>query len=247
MASTNKDRFISKTAQRIAMTLATVACMGLANVAVAAELSNKQTQLIPIAAFTANGDRVRLKQALIDGLEKGLTVNEIKDVLVQMYAYTGFPRSLTGLGTLVNVLEERKAKNIADNMGRSASPRPEGKTVREFGTEVQTRIIGRPASGPVYELSPEIDTYLKEHLFGDIFASDLLTLQEREIATVSALASLPAPAQLQGHINGCLNVEVTPAQLNEFVEVLRKEVGTEQAKLAEDTLERVLKAREAQK
>ena len=209
MASTNKDRFISKTAQRIAMTLATVACMGLANVAVAAELSNKQTQLIPIAAFTANGDTVRLKQALIDGLGKGLTV-------------TGFPRSLTGLGTLVNVLEERKAKNIADNMGRSAS-------------------------GPVYELSPEIDTYLKEHLFGDIFASDLLTLQEREIATVSALASLPAPAQLQGHINGCLNVGVTPAQLNEFVEVLRKEVGTEQAKLAEDTLERVLKAREAQK
>ena len=123
---------------------------------------------------------------------------------------------------MVNVLEERKAKNIADNMGRSAS-------------------------GPVYELSPEIDTYLKEHLFGDIFASDLLTLQEREIATVSALASLPAPAQLQGHINGCLNVGVTPAQLNEFVEVLRKEVGTEQAKLAEDTLERVLKAREAQK
>lgn len=85
MASTNKDRFISKTAQRMAMTLATVACMGLPNVAVAAELSNKQTQLIPIAVFTANGDTVKLKQALIDGLEKGLTVNEIKDVLVQMY------------------------------------------------------------------------------------------------------------------------------------------------------------------
>lgn len=61
MASTNKDRFISKTAQRIAMTLATVACMGLANVAAAAELSNKQTQLIPIAVFTANGDMVKLK------------------------------------------------------------------------------------------------------------------------------------------------------------------------------------------
>ena len=83
MASTNKDRFISKTAQRMAMTLA--ACMGLPNVAAAAELSNKQTQLIPIAVFTANGDTVKLKQALIDGLEKGLTVNEIKDVLVQMY------------------------------------------------------------------------------------------------------------------------------------------------------------------
>lgn len=247
MASITKNRSILKTTKCIAMAMTTVACIGTANVATAAELSNKQSQIISIAAFTANGDTVKLKQALIAGLEKGLTVNEIKDVLVQMYAYTGFPRSLTGLGTLVNVLDERKAKNIVNNMGRAASPRPQGKSVREFGTEVQTKIIGRPASSPVYDLSPEIDTYLKEHLFGDIFASDLLTLQEREIATVAALASLPAPAQLQGHINGCLNVGVTLAQLKEFVEVLRKEVGSEQAKLAEDTLERVLKARKAQK
>ena len=83
---------------------------------------------------------------------------------------------------------------------------PKGTNIRELGTKVQTELIGRPAAGPVYDFSPEIDTYLKEHLFGDIFASDVLDHQAREIATVSALASLPAPTQLRSHLNVCLNV-----------------------------------------
>lgn len=57
-------------------------------------LSAKQRSIIPIAAFTATGDQERLRTALTEGLEAGLTVNEIKEILVQMYAYAGFPRSL---------------------------------------------------------------------------------------------------------------------------------------------------------
>jgi 4-carboxymuconolactone decarboxylase len=57
-------------------------------------LSAIQKSIIPIAAFTANGDREKLKTALNEGLDAGLTVNEIKEILVQMYAYAGFPRSL---------------------------------------------------------------------------------------------------------------------------------------------------------
>ena len=58
-------------------------------------LSAKQRGIIPIAAFTAAGDQERLRTALTEGLEAGLTVNEIKEILVQMYAYAGFPRSLS--------------------------------------------------------------------------------------------------------------------------------------------------------
>jgi len=53
-------------------------------------LNAKQQGIIPIAAFTANGDLEKLKVALNEGLAAGLTVNEIKEILVQMYAYTGF-------------------------------------------------------------------------------------------------------------------------------------------------------------
>lgn len=70
--------------------------------------------------------------------------------------------------------------------------------------------MGRPVAGPVYTFSPNIDTYLKDHLFGAIFANDVLNRRERELATVSALAALPAPAQLRSHLNVCMNVGLTP-------------------------------------
>ena len=139
-------------------------------------LTPKQESIIPIAALTAEGDAARLKTVLADALNrKSMTVNEMKDVLLQMYAYTGFPRSLTGLGVLVNLLDERHAAGITDEKGREATPLPAGTNIRELGTKTQTELVGRPAKGPVYDFSPEIDTYLKEHLFGDIFSSDLLT------------------------------------------------------------------------
>ena len=208
-----------------------------------AALDAREISIVPIAAYTALGNESALKKALIKGLGNGMTVNEIKEVLVQMYAYTGFPRSLTGLGVFVNLLKERRASGINDTVGRGATPLPKSTNIRELGTKVQTELIGRPAAGPVYDFSPEIDTYLKEHLFGDIFASDVLDRQAREIATVSALASLPAPTQLRSHLNVCLNVGLTPDELKEFVKVLRDKVGPKEFDLADQSLKTVLQSR----
>jgi alkylhydroperoxidase/carboxymuconolactone decarboxylase family protein YurZ len=41
-------------------------------------LKAKQKKIIPIAAFTANGDMEKLKTTLHEGLDPGLTVNEIR-------------------------------------------------------------------------------------------------------------------------------------------------------------------------
>ncbi|MCB0160022.1 MAG: carboxymuconolactone decarboxylase family protein, partial [Caldilineaceae bacterium] len=87
-------------------------------------LSATQRSIIPIAAFTANGDLDQLKRALAAGLDAGLTVNEVKEILVQLYAYAGFPRSLNGINTLMTLLDERQAQGITDEAGADASPLP---------------------------------------------------------------------------------------------------------------------------
>ena len=179
-----------------------------------AELTDREASIVPIAAFTANGNQEQLKKALAKGLDNGLTVNEIKAVLEQMYAYTGFPRSLTALGVYVK-----------DTVGREPTPLPESADLHQIGTKTQTELVGRPVAGPVYTFSPNIDTYLKDHLFDAIFANDVLNRRERELATVSALAALPAPAQLRSHLNVCMNVGLTPEELSRFAEEIKKNVG----------------------
>ena len=86
------------------------------------ELSPKEQSIISIAALTAKGDLSNLKPELNTGLEVGLTINQIKEVLVHLYAYCGFPRSIRGLQTFMDVLNERKAKGIRDVLGAESSP-----------------------------------------------------------------------------------------------------------------------------
>lgn len=204
-------------------------------------LSAKQQQIVTIAAFTANGDLQKLKTTLADGLDAGLTINEIKEILVQMYAYAGFPRSLNGINTFMAVLDERGKKGIKDEMGREASPMPSDKNSLEFGTENQTKLIGQPVTGPLYDFAPTIDRFLKAHLFGDIFQRDVLTWQDRELATVAALANIEgANPQLQAHMVFGIRNGLTPEQLREFVSVLRATCGTKVAENAGVVLEQVL-------
>jgi alkylhydroperoxidase/carboxymuconolactone decarboxylase family protein YurZ len=207
-------------------------------------LNAKQKAIIPISAFTASGNINKLKTALNEGLDAGMTVNELKEVLVQMYAYAGFPRSLNGLNTLMIVLEERKKKGIKDKIGKYASPLPSNKSVRELGTEIQTELVGKPISSPVYEFAPIIDTFLKEHLFGDIFSRDVLDFKERELATISALAVLTAEPQLRSHLNVSMNVGLTEIQMREFISILGLKVGKEEADMASKLLDEVVKNRQ---
>ena len=94
-------------------------------------LSTKQQSIVSIAAFTANGNMKRLKTSLNEGLDAGLTVNEIKEILVQLYAYTGFPRSLNSLSAFMGVMEERGKKAVLSgrqhlDLKERAPKRPHG-------------------------------------------------------------------------------------------------------------------------
>ena len=210
-------------------------------------LSAKQQSIIPIAAFTASGDMDRLNAALVGGLDAGLTVNEIKEILVQMYAYAGFPRSLNGIFAFMSVLEERKARGIEDEIGKDASPVPADLNKDEYGAKVRASLAGLdqiPPPSAWQQFSPVIDTFLKEHLFADIFARDTLDFQSRELATVAALANMPGTGgQLRFHLGAAMNTGLTEAQMKDFITVLKSEVGEQEADAASKLLTEVLSTR----
>ena len=171
-----------------------------------------------IACNEAKGDLTALESAIHGGLEAELTVSQIKEALSQLYAYTGFPRSLNALGTLQRVIGDRQAKGVKVLMGEDASPLSDDYDALQQGTEVQTRLTGKPFN---YEFAPATDYYLKAHLFGDIFARDNLTYADRELVTVSALSGLEGvEPQLKAHIAGARNMGVTEDQLQGIVVAL---------------------------
>lgn len=53
-------------------------------------LSIKERSIVSVSAYTAQGNMPKLKTALIEGLDAGLTVSELKEMLVQLYAYAVF-------------------------------------------------------------------------------------------------------------------------------------------------------------
>lgn len=189
-------------------------------------LSEQQQAIIPIAAYAANGDLAKLSQSLKDGLDLGLTIAEIKEVLVQTYAYAGFPRSLNALTTFMQVLEQRKESGIRDIEGKTNSTLPKDYQALLQGTQNQTQLVGQPVKGALFEFAPAIDEYLKAHLFGDIFSRDVLNWQDREIATLSMLSALEGvDSQLQSHLNIAKTQGVSSHQFENIQKILAEKVS----------------------
>ncbi|UXN06460.1 carboxymuconolactone decarboxylase family protein [Bartonella sp. HY761] len=204
-------------------------------------LSQLQQMIVPIAAFTAKGDIAALKSALDKALDEGVTINEAKEVIIQTYAYAGFPRSLNGLNALQDVLDSRKTAGKNDELGRDISPIATNQSMLEIGTKIQTKVVGQPVRGGVYDFAPAIDQFLKSHLFGDIFARDILDYPTREVATIAILATIPGlEAQLQVHYNIGMNTGLSKEQLQQIVNILNANLGSDVGKRAQTVLDQII-------
>lgn len=210
-------------------------------------LSAKQQTIPLIAALVATSDMPRLNAALNEGLDAGLTISESKEILVQLYAYTGFPRSLNALAELMKVVESRKQRGIQDAPGREPGRAiPVGDALVAIGTANQTKLSGAPVRGPLFDFAPVINQFLQAHLFGDIFERDNLDWQSRELATVGALAATTGvEPQLRSHMAASMRVGLTVGQLRELTGVLAARVDADAGKRANEALTEALAAMNA--
>jgi len=181
-------------------------------------LNKNQQNIVMISAYTATSELDNLENAIKKGLNEGLTVNEIKEVLVQLYAYCGFPKSLNGLSALMKVA---KAGNYKE--GETGKPLPKGCDLHKIGTDNQTKLCGSPVKGELFDFAPAIDDYLKDHLFGDIFARGVLSWQDREVATIATLNALDdVEPQLNAHIQVGKHNGLTDSQVEEILALSSK-------------------------
>lgn len=78
--------------------------------------------------------------------------------------------------------------------------------------------VGESVVQSLQDIAPDFARYLIEFPFGDIYSRPGLDLKSREIAVIAALTALGnATPQLKVHIQGALNVGVSPDEIVETI------------------------------
>lgn len=84
--------------------------------------------------------------------------------------------------------------------------------LREVDGTAGDRVIDSLAN-----IAPDVGRYIVEFAFGEIYTREGLSLQEREMVTLASLLTLGGcEAQLEVHINGALNVGISPEEIIEI-------------------------------
>ncbi|MBR4612752.1 MAG: carboxymuconolactone decarboxylase family protein, partial [Kiritimatiellae bacterium] len=85
----------------------------------ASTLSPRDAALADIGAAIARGEQDKLAAAFTAGFDAGLTLDQAKEVVGQLYAYCGFPRALNAAATLMKVESQRGAETQSEEGGAS--------------------------------------------------------------------------------------------------------------------------------
>lgn len=161
-----------------------------------AELTPREAALADVGAATALGDEGLLRASFAACFDAGVTLSEAKEAVGHLYAYCGFPRALNAASVLMKCAAERHP-----TVGKEGAEPFVLRNSFEVGSSNQTRLCGREIKGGLFAFHPQLDAYLKAHLFGDLFNRKLLDWRTRELLTIAALAACPETVpQLKSHL-----------------------------------------------
>ncbi|MBB4034737.1 4-carboxymuconolactone decarboxylase [Dysgonomonas hofstadii] len=184
-------------------------------------LNNKSKEIAAVSSLIAQGATPQLKVHLNGALNSGCLITEVKEIILQMSVYTGFPGSINAMNTFQEVLNERKNKGINDLAGSITNQETDSLSRYSKGAEALSLLDSlqvQHMEKAYRDFSPELVQFTLEYAFADIHSRKGLEKKYRQIATVAALATLGnAPSQLKFHISGALNVGVTGDEIKEVM------------------------------
>ncbi len=210
-------------------------------------LDLKSKEIAVVAALTALGNaQEQLKLHINGALNVGCTINEIKEIILQMSAFAGFPACINAMNLLRVVLAERKSKGINDNIGLEPTNQISPMDRYKVGSQVMSELDGSQVElleKAYNDFSPELVSLV---ICGqaDITARNNIDKKYREIASISAMTALgTAQSQLRTHMNMALNIGVTPEHIKEIMLLMTAFCGFPVAINGVNILMAVLEAR----
>jgi 4-carboxymuconolactone decarboxylase len=217
-------------------------------------LSLKSREFATLAIVTVLGNQSNSVATHVEGaLRSGATETEIKEVLMQMTVYAGYPKTLAAVAAAQQVFTDLQQRGMP-----AASPQPDLVSRRQAETNEAryqrglaalnqiSKSSGEAVVNSFEDIAPDLGRYIVEFAYGDVFSRPNLDLKTRELATVGALTGLNTTASelpLKVHVNGALNVGADRQEIVEAIMHMIPYVGFVKVQQSMALAEEVFKER----
>jgi 4-carboxymuconolactone decarboxylase len=176
-------------------------------------LDDQARELITVTVLACLPALPQLRSHAQAALNVGVQPVEIREAVYQLAPFLGFPRTLNAVATINDVFRDHGIPLPLPAQGAVTDAERYSRGLAEqaplYGNEIKDDLADLPE--PFNEALPR---FLTEFCFGDFYTRDGLTLAQRELLVLCALATMgDTSAQLGPHGRACLQVGNSKAEV----------------------------------
>ena len=179
-------------------------------------LTLKQREMITCVTLTTMQTLPQLKAHAGAALNVGVTPEELREVMYLTAPFIGFPKMLNAVSTVNEVFQERGISLPLNRQGTVTED-----TRHATGKAIQDKLypggIASVMEGLPGDMGQNVERYLTDYFFGEIYSRGALDLPTRELLGYCVLTALEAESQLHSHYHGNINAGNMPETLTAAV------------------------------
>ncbi len=180
------------------------------------DLTMRQREMITCITLATMQTLPQLKAHAGAALNVGVTPEELREVMYLTAPFIGFPKMLNAVATVNEVFKERGISLPLEKQGTVTE-----ETRHETGKAIQDKQypggVSFVMSGMPGDMGKNVEQFLTDYFFGEIYSRGALDLQTRELLGYCVLATLEAESQLHSHYHGNINAGNSPETLTAAV------------------------------
>jgi 4-carboxymuconolactone decarboxylase len=193
------------------------------------ELSPRDRSLVTISVLIATGKPAQLTGHLGRALTNGVQPREASGVLAHLAIYSGWPNAVSALDVYDQVYTARKIDTAGLRKESPGSPASGIDTSQVQETNEQLAAT-----------APKLVQLTKDVVFGDLWRRSDLTVRDRSLVTIAALAAMGDDDQLEPYLRLGIERGLTRAQITEALTHLAFYAGWPKATKAMTAVARTL-------
>jgi 4-carboxymuconolactone decarboxylase len=169
-------------------------------------LDDRTRELITVTVLACVQALPQLKSHTAAALHVGASPIQIREAVYQLAPFIGFPYTLNAVATINEVFQDRGIDLPLPDQGIVSDDDRYAKGLAEqaplYGNEIKDNLADLPEP-----FDEDLPRFLTEFCFGDFYTRSGLTLAERELLVLCALATIgDTAAQLGPHGRACIQV-----------------------------------------